>query len=97
MRHLWEASDLKEGLRYWFDWDNWSRNCGLEAVSKAAQTIGNHMSYVLTYFWHPITNATSEGLNSKIQKVKAMACGYRNKENFKTSIYFHCGGLRLYP
>jgi transposase len=97
LRHLWQAPDLKSALRYWLNWDNWSRYSGLEPVCKAAQTIGNHMPDILTYFWHRITNATSEGLNSKIQKIKAMACGYRNKENFKTAIYFHCGGLELYP
>jgi transposase len=39
----------------------------------------------------------SEGLNSQIQKIKSMACGFRNTENFKTVIYFRCGGLDLYP
>ena len=39
----------------------------------------------------------SEGLNSQIQKIKSMACGFRNIENFKTAIYFRCGGLELYP
>jgi len=29
--------------------------------------------------------------------IKRKACGYRNKENFKTAIYFFCGGLDLYP
>jgi hypothetical protein len=23
--------------------------------------------------------------------------GYRNRENFKTAIYFYCGGLDLHP
>ncbi len=23
--------------------------------------------------------------------------GFRNREHFKTAIYFHCGGLQLYP
>ena len=23
--------------------------------------------------------------------------GFRNRENFKTTIYFHCGALDLYP
>jgi transposase len=41
--------------------------------------------------------AMSEGLNSQIQKVKRMACGFRSIEHFKTAIYFHCGGLDLYP
>jgi hypothetical protein len=26
-----------------------------------------------------------------------MACGFRNREHFKAAIYFHCGGLNLYP
>jgi hypothetical protein len=46
---------------------------------------------------HPVTNAMSEVLNSKMQRIKSMACGFRNLENFKTAIYFHCGGLDLYP
>jgi hypothetical protein len=50
-----------------------------------------------TYYTHRITNAVSEGLNSAIQTIKKRAGGYRNVENFKTAIYFHCGGLDLYP
>jgi len=29
--------------------------------------------------------------------VKRMACGFRNRENFRNAIYFHLGGLDLYP
>jgi hypothetical protein len=29
--------------------------------------------------------------------LKKNANGYRNKDNFKVAIYFHCGGLDLYP
>lgn len=46
---------------------------------------------------HRITNATAEGIHSKIQTLKLMACGYRNREHYKTAILFHCGGLDLYP
>ena len=35
--------------------------------------------------------------NSKIMAIKRRACGYRNREHFKTAIYFFCGGLDLYP
>jgi transposase len=41
--------------------------------------------------------ATAEGLNSRIQAIRVSARGYRNRENFKTAIYFHLGGLDLYP
>jgi transposase len=50
----------------------------------------------LTYYQHPVFNAMSEGLNSQIQKIKSMACGFRNIENFKTAIYLRCGGLDMY-
>jgi len=50
----------------------------------------------LTYFKHPITNAVTEGLNSKIQTVKQMACGFRKGEHYRKAILFHCGGLDLY-
>ena len=44
-----------------------------------------------------MTNAITEGLNGKIQRIKRAAHGYRNLDNFMTAIYFHCGGLQLYP
>ena len=39
----------------------------------------------------------AEGLNSRIQAIKRRACGYRNRERFRHAIYFHLGGLDLYP
>jgi transposase len=39
----------------------------------------------------------AEGLNSKIQTIKKAAYGLRSFKNFKTAIFFHCVGLRLYP
>ena len=52
---------------------------------------------ILTYLKHRITNAVSEGLNSRIQWVKATARGFRNQQNFINAIYFHCGKLDLAP
>jgi transposase len=52
---------------------------------------------IFNYFSHRITNAMAEGINSRIQAIKVKAKGYRNVENFKTAIYFHLGGLDLYP
>ena len=43
------------------------------------------------------TNAGAESANAKIQRVKRMACGFRNRERFRTAIYFHLGGLDLFP
>ncbi len=56
-----------------------------------------HLPNVLTYFKYRITNATAEGLNSKIATIQKRACGYRNPERSKIAVYFHCGGLNLWP
>ena len=66
-------------------------------MKEVAHLIKRHLPNVLTYIMHPITNAVSEGLNSKIQTIKKRAYGFRNKERFKTAIDFQCGGKNLYP
>jgi transposase len=52
---------------------------------------------ILTYFEHRLTNGPIEGLNNKIQGLIKKAYGYRNKQRFITDIFFHLGGLNLYP
>jgi transposase len=44
-----------------------------------------------------VTNTRSEALNSKIQWIKRMACGYRNRQRFHNAIYFHLADLDLSP
>jgi transposase len=56
-----------------------------------------HLEHLLTYLEHQITNAVTEGLNSKIQSVKSAARGFRNFKNYRTCILFFCGKLDLYP
>jgi transposase len=41
----------------------------------------------ITYLTHPISNATSESINGKIQRVKYTARGFRNKQNFTNAIW----------
>lgn len=59
--------------------------------------IKRHLSGVLSYFKHRITNAGSEAINSVVQMLKKRAFGFRSFENFRTAVLFRCGGLDLYP
>ena len=97
LRRLWHYVYPASGWKFWKRWYFWATHSRLQPIRKAAETIHRHIDNILTYYQHPVTNAMSEGLNSKIQKIKSMACGFRNIENFKTAIYFRCGGLDLYP
>jgi len=45
-----------------------------------------------------VTNASAEATNYlRIQKIKLIANGLRNRERFRNAIYFHLGGLALHP
>jgi len=83
-----------EVLQRWYFWATHSR---LHPIIKAAKTIKRHVDNILTYLKYRITNSLSEALNAQVEKIKRMACGYRNREHYRTAIYFYCGGLDLYP
>ena len=97
LRELWHYVYPEAGRRFWKRWYFWATHSRLKPILEAAATLKRHVANILTYFRHRITNAVSEGLNSKIQTIKKMAYGFRNLDHFKTAIYFHCGGLDLYP
>jgi transposase len=66
-------------------------------MKKVAGLLKRRFENIITYLTHPITNATSESINAKIQWVKYTARGFRDKQNFINAIYFHYGGLDLAP
>ena len=70
LRDLWGYRRKGWAMRFWRRWYFWATHSRLPAVVKVARMIHGHLDNVLTYFDHRITNATSEGLNSKIQTLK---------------------------
>jgi transposase len=101
---------LKEAMMAFFDyyyqrparkhfrwWHNWAVRSRLRPMVEKARMLKRRFENVVTYLKHRITNAASESINSKVQWVKYTARGFRNKANFVTAIYFHCGGLDLRP
>lgn len=97
LRDLWSYVYPESAWKFWKRWYFWATHSRLEPIRAAAKTVKDHIANIMTYFKHRVTNAMSESINSKIQTIKQMACGFRNIEHFKTAIYFHCGGLNLYP
>lgn len=97
LRELWSYTSMTWALKFWKRGYDWATHSRLQPMIDAAKLIARHLPNVLTYFKHRITNAVAEGLNSKIATVQKRACGFRNRDHFKIAIYFHCGGLDLYP
>ena len=97
LRNLWSYQSTGWAKRFFDHWYKWASRSRLEPVKKVARMIQRRLENVITYCTHFITNAVAEGLNSKIMSIKRRAGGFSNPENFKTAVYFHCGGLSLYP
>ena len=84
-----------EGVfRRWYSWAIRSR---LEPVKRVARMLKKHYYGLETWFEHRISNAVSEGLNSRIQTLKSAARGFRNFANYRTRILFFCGKLDMRP
>lgn len=94
---FWDYSYQGSALTFFNRWYFWATHSRLKPIIDAAKTLKRHLVGLLAYLKHRITNAVTEGLNSIIQSIKANARGFRNFQNYRTAILFHCGKLSLYP
>jgi transposase len=94
---LWTFRDRGAARRAWLRWYGWAIRSRLEPVKKVARMVKKHLDGILNAIMSGMTNAKAESTNATVQWVKATACGFRNRERFRNAIYFHLGGLDLYP
>jgi transposase len=94
---LWHYASRGWARKAWNAWISWAMRSRLAPMKRVARTIRAHLEGIINAIVLKATNAASESINSKIQRVKRMACGYRNRERFRNAIYFHLGGLDLCP
>jgi transposase len=96
-RRLWDFKTEIRAIRFWKAWYFWATHSKLQPIIAAARKLHRHLDKLINYFRHRVTSAQAESLNGRIEKIKRVAHGYRNLENFKIAIYFHFGALDLYP
>jgi transposase len=96
-RNLWNYSTSGWAVKAWKRWIGWAMRSRLEPMKKAARTIRDRLWGIINAVVLGVTNAGSESQNAKIQWIKKQACGFRSRERFRNAIYFHLGGLDLYP
>ena len=75
----------------------WMSRSRLAPIVRAGRTLRRHFDGVMNAILSGITNATAEAINSRIPWLKNQAAGFRSRERFRQSIYFHLGDLDLYP
>ena len=94
---LWGDVSKTWACKGWKRWLLWAMRCRLELVKKVARTIKEHLWGILNAIVLKVSNGPAEGLNSRIKALKIRSQGFRNKQRFANAIYFHQGGLDLYP
>lgn len=94
---LWKYVKRGWAKKAWQRWLSWAVRSRLQPVIEVAQSIRRYLWGIVNAIVLKATNADSESLNAKIQRIKRRACGFRSRKRFRTAILFHLGGLQLYP
>ena len=94
---LWDYNTRGWAEKAWKKWYSWAIRSRLDPIKKVARMVKRHWDGVITAVVTKVNNAQAEGINSVIQWMKSGARGYRNWERYRNAIYFHLGGLELYP
>ena len=81
----------------WLAWAALASRSKLAPVAQSGRMVRRHLDGIVNAVVLGATNAPAESMNARIQRIKAMACRYRNRERFRNAILFHLGGLELYP
>ena len=96
-RRFWECFSRVTVSGFFEQWYEWASKSKLTPIAAKAKMLKRHLPGLLNYFKHRLTNAMSEGFNSKIQQIKSNARGFRSFESYRIRILFFCGKLDLLP
>jgi transposase len=94
---LWGYTTRGWAFNGWSRWLGWAVRSRLPPIRQVAKTIKDHLWGIINAIVLKANNGRSEAINRRIQQIKSRACGFRNRERFRNAIYFHLGGLDLYP
>jgi transposase len=94
---LWHYTSRTWAIKAWKRWLVWAVRCRLAPVKKVARMIKAHLWGIINAVVLKADNGGAESINSRIKMIKVRSRGFRNKERFRNAIYFHLGGLDLYP
>lgn len=94
---LWSFKYKQAAENAWMKLSRWMMMSRLKPMIKLAKMIRNYLWGIINATVSGVTNAASESKNAVVQKIKARACGFRNRLRFRNAILFHLGGLDMAP
>jgi transposase len=92
---LWDFSYEAVAVKRWKELLGWISRSKIEPMIKVGKMIRSYFWGILNAIKLKASNAMLESMNSGIQRIKRMACGFRNRERFRMAILFHFGGLDM--
>jgi len=93
----WEFISIGWARKAWGRLIGWIDRCRIPEMKALSSFIKRHLWGILNAITFGVTNSPAESINSRIQKLKGRSCGFATKAAFATAVYFHLGGLDLYP
>jgi transposase len=94
---LWDYIYMKVAEGAWKELLRWISLSRIPEMIAVGKTVRKYFFGILNAIRLQVTNGIVEGTNSCIQRIKRMACGFRNRERFRAAILFHLGNLNMDP
>ncbi len=94
---LWDYRSRTWAKKGWKRLINRMARSRLKPMQTTSKTLRNHLWGILNAVIFKVDNSHAESINSRIKTLKSRARGFRNRERFRNTMYFHLGGLQLYP
>ena len=77
----WQSPDVESAKEFFAFWYGRVIRSRISQLKTVAKMLRSHLERLLNYIIHPITNAVTEGFNSKIQALRHAARGFRSFAN----------------
>jgi transposase len=94
---LWNYTYMGVAKKQWEKLLGWISRCRLKPMIAVGKMVRRYFWGILNAIRLKVNNSMLEAKNARIQQIKKVACGFRNRERFRNVILFHLGGLDMRP
>ena len=94
---IFDEEDHDDALKRLSEWISNVQESGFEPFEKVVKTLKRYSYGIHNYFKYKVTNAGSEGINTKINVIRRKAYGYWDLDYFILKIFQACGVMKYDP
>jgi transposase len=92
---IFDEKDYENALKRLNEWTDNVFESEIEPFKKMIKTLRKYFYGIRNYFKHKVTNAASEGFNTKINIVRRRAYGFWDIDYFILKIFQTCGVMKI--